>query len=71
MKHYTYDQADQFPHVAKSDLQPGDLVFWNGGEHEGMYIGAGYVIHAPQPGENVKVSTLDYPGTFWLAARPG
>jgi cell wall-associated NlpC family hydrolase len=70
MKHYTYDQADAFPHVAESDLEPGDLVLWNGGEHIGLYIGQGYVIHAPQPGENVKVSPVNYPGTFWEAVRP-
>jgi cell wall-associated NlpC family hydrolase len=70
MKHYTYDQADAFPHVAESDLEPGDLVLWNGGEHIGIYIGQGYVIHAPEPGEDVKVSPTDYPGTFWEAVRP-
>lgn len=70
MKHYTYDQADAFPHVSESDLEPGDLVLWNGGEHIGIYIGQGYVIHAPEPGEDVKVSPVNYPGTFWEAVRP-
>jgi cell wall-associated NlpC family hydrolase len=70
MKHYTYDQADAFPHVAESDLEPGDLVLWNGGEHIGIYIGQGFVIHAPTPGEDVKVSPVNYPGTFWEAVRP-
>jgi len=70
MEHYTYDQYAAFPHVGRDQLQPGDLVFWNGAEHVGIYIGQGYVIHAPQPGEGVKVSPVDYPGTWYGAVRP-
>lgn len=70
MQHYTYDQYSAFPHVSESELIPGDLVFWNGGEHVGIYIGKGYVIHAPTPGEVVKVSPVDYPGTWYGAVRP-
>lgn len=71
MRHYTYDQYAAFPHVGHDELQPGDLTFWNGGEHVGIYIGKGYVIHAPQPGEGVKVSPVDYPGSWYGAVRPG
>ncbi|MGA8116177.1 MAG: NlpC/P60 family protein [Actinocatenispora sp.] len=70
MAHYTYDQFSAFPHVSESELQPGDLVFWNGGEHVGIYIGQGLVIHAPTPGESVKVSPTDYPGSWYGAVRP-
>jgi cell wall-associated NlpC family hydrolase len=70
MQHYTYDQADSFPHVSEADLEPGDLVFYNGGEHVAIYIGQGDVIQAPEAGEDVKVSPTDYPGSFWTAARP-
>ncbi len=70
MAHYTWDQYGAFPHVSESELQPGDLVFWNGGEHVGIYIGQGLVIHAPTPGENVKVSPTDYPGSWYGAVRP-
>lgn len=70
MQHFTYDQADSFPNVGESDLEPGDLVFYNGGEHVAIYIGQGYVIQAPETGEDVKVSPVDYPGSFWTAARP-
>lgn len=70
MQHYTGDQYAEFPHVSESDLMPGDLVFYNGGEHVAIYIGKGYVIHAPEPGEDVKISTIDYPGSWYGAVRP-
>ncbi|MEV0840329.1 NlpC/P60 family protein [Actinocatenispora sera] len=73
MEHYTGSQFAAFPKVPRDQLQPGDLVFWNNLAHEGMYIGDGRVIHAPQPGENVKISTmtqLDYIGPYDGAVRP-
>lgn len=41
-----------------SQLQPGDLVFCNGGHHVVMYIGNGNVVHAPHPGDVVRVAPL-------------
>ena len=49
--------------VDRANLQPGDLVFFNGDSHEGMYIGGGQFVHAPHTGDVVKISNLDgYPG---------
>lgn len=45
--------------VSQADLQPGDLVFFNGLGHVGMYIGNGYMIHAPHTGDVVKVAPLE------------
>jgi cell wall-associated NlpC family hydrolase len=46
--------------VAKSDLQPGDLVFfYSSVHHVGIYVGNGKVLHAPEPGEVVKISPLN------------
>jgi cell wall-associated NlpC family hydrolase len=57
--------------VAKSDLQPGDLVFfYTPVSHVAMYVGNGMVIHAPRPGRTVTYQRLDampYVG----ARRPG
>jgi cell wall-associated NlpC family hydrolase len=36
------------------DLEPGDVIFYNGDEHEALYIGGGLVIHAPTTGQQVQ-----------------
>lgn len=49
--------------VNKSNLQPGDMVFFNtsgsGVSHVGLYIGDGYMIHAPKPGDVVKKVSIN------------
>jgi cell wall-associated NlpC family hydrolase len=45
--------------IDRSNLQPGDLVFFNGDSHMGMYIGGGQFVHAPHTGDVVKISGLD------------
>ena len=46
--------------VSKSDLQPGDLVFFYGGlSHVALYVGDGTIIHAPHPGVGVRYAKLD------------
>ena len=44
--------------VSYDQLQPGDLVFFYGLGHEGMYIGGGNFIHAPHTGDVVKISEM-------------
>jgi cell wall-associated NlpC family hydrolase len=43
--------------IAKGDLQPGDLVFFNA-HHVGMYIGNGNIIHAATPALGVRIDSL-------------
>jgi peptidoglycan DL-endopeptidase CwlO len=50
--------------VGREFLQPGDLVFFNGLGHVGLYIGGGQFIHAPHTGDVVKISSL----TGWYAS---
>ncbi len=48
--------------VSRSNLQPGDLVFFsNGGgiSHVGIYIGNGNMVHAPHTGDVVKVTSIN------------
>jgi cell wall-associated NlpC family hydrolase len=55
--------------VSRSDLQAGDLVFFNSPiSHVGIYIGAGLMVHAPKPGRNVGVAALisNYAGAVRL-----
>ena len=53
--------------VSQSDLQPGDLVFFNGLGHMGIYIGGAQYIHAPHTGDVVKISSIYRSG--WVGAR--
>ncbi len=43
--------------VSTKKLKKGDLLFW-GNYHVGIYIGGGKFVHAPAPGQNVKIQTL-------------
>jgi peptidoglycan DL-endopeptidase CwlO len=57
--------------VSRSQLQPGDLVFFNGLGHNGIYIGGNQFIHSPHTGDVVKISTLTgwYESTWYGARR--
>lgn len=44
--------------VRRSELRPGDLVFFHGLGHVGLYIGRGKIIHSPQSGERVEIQNL-------------
>ena len=57
--------------VSRANLQPGDLVFFNGLGHNGIYIGGNQFIHSPHTGDVVKISSLTgwYDYTFYGARR--
>jgi cell wall-associated NlpC family hydrolase len=56
--------------VDRSQLQAGDLVFFNGLGHVGIYIGGGSFIHAPHTGDVVKISSLSgWYASTWVGAR--
>lgn len=62
----TYSQMGVGTPVSYDELQPGDLVFTYGGDHVGIYVGGGQYIHAPQPGDSVKVGNIT---SFYCARR--
>ena len=64
LPHYTGAQYAMGTPVARDQLQPGDLVFFNGLGHMGIYIGGGNFIHAPHTGDVVKISSI----TGWYAS---
>jgi cell wall-associated NlpC family hydrolase len=66
MPHSSSDQLAMFPKVSMSQLQPGDLVFWDG--HVGIYVGNGSVLHAPHTGTVVQITPI-WPGVIG-AVRP-
>ncbi|MFI8961321.1 NlpC/P60 family protein [Streptomyces sp. NPDC053493] len=56
----TYTQINAGRRVSRSELAPGDLVFFYSGiSHVGLYIGGGQMIHAPRPGAPVRVAPID------------
>jgi cell wall-associated NlpC family hydrolase len=66
LPHSSYADFDLGTRVARNALKPGDLVFFDGVGHVGMYIGNGRFIHAPHTGLNVMVSSLN---ESWYASR--
>jgi cell wall-associated NlpC family hydrolase len=56
------EQAAQTTHIAKEELQPGDLVFFNtmrrAFSHVGIYVGEGKFIHSPKPGAQVRIEDM-------------
>jgi peptidoglycan DL-endopeptidase CwlO len=56
--------------VSRDQLQPGDLVFFNGLGHVGIYIGGGQFIHSPHTGDVVKISSISgWYSSTWVGAR--
>lgn len=56
----TYAQIDAGRRVSRSELQPGDLVFFYSGiSHVGIYVGGGQMIHAPNPSAPVRLAPVD------------
>lgn len=71
LPHSSASQYASLPHVAQSDLQAGDLLFFYSPiSHVGMYVGGGQMIHSPQTGSVVSVVSV-YWDSFVGAARPG
>jgi cell wall-associated NlpC family hydrolase len=58
LPHSSYAMFNMGTPVSISQLQPGDLVFFTGASHMGIYIGGGQFIHAPHTGDVVKISSL-------------
>jgi cell wall-associated NlpC family hydrolase len=71
LPHYAAAQYGMGYAVGRDQLQSGDLVFFNGLGHMGMYIGGGNFIHAPHTGDVVKISSLSdsYYNGNWVGAR--
>jgi peptidoglycan DL-endopeptidase CwlO len=72
LPHHAASQYGYGVAVSSEDLQPADLVFFDGLGHAGIYIGGGQFIHAPHTGDVVKISSLYeswYSSTFVGARR--
>jgi peptidoglycan DL-endopeptidase CwlO len=71
LPHHAASQYGMGVPVSRDQLQPGDLVFFNGLSHAGIYIGGGQFIHAPHTGDVVKISSLSdsWYASTWYGAR--
>jgi cell wall-associated NlpC family hydrolase len=69
LPHYAAAQYGFGTPVPRDQLQPGDLVFFDGLNHVGIYVGGGDMIHAPHTGDVVKISPLADGGSYVGARR--
>jgi cell wall-associated NlpC family hydrolase len=71
LEHYTKDQWNEGRPVTRSQLQPGDLVFYYSDlHHMAIYVGGGMVVHAPHTGDHVRMGTIER-GPIAGYRRPG
>jgi cell wall-associated NlpC family hydrolase len=71
LPHSSYALYGRGHSVRRSRMKPGDLVFFSGLGHVGMYVGRGHMVHAPHSGSTVQVVTLGGPyyGSRLVGAR--
>jgi cell wall-associated NlpC family hydrolase len=65
LPHYSGAQFYRGRRVSRAGLRPGDLVFFDGLGHVGIYVGSGRFIHAPHSGTHVSIDPLG----GWYASR--
>lgn len=71
LPHHAASQFNYGTPVSREQLEPGDLVFFHGLGHAGIYIGGGQFVHAPHTGDVVKISSLYESGyaAGWVGGR--
>jgi cell wall-associated NlpC family hydrolase len=58
LPHSSYALYDEGRRVTRSGMKPGDLLFFSGLGHVGIYIGRGRMVHAPHTGTTVQIVKL-------------
>ena len=66
LPHSSYADFNLGKKISRDSLRPGDLVFFDGVGHVGLYIGNGRFIHAPHTGLRVMVASMSQ---AWYSAR--
>ena len=69
LPHYTFSLYRRGRAVSRSSLRPGDLVFFSGLNHVGIYAGGGKYIHAPRAGTTVRWASLASHPSYYGARR--
>jgi peptidoglycan DL-endopeptidase CwlO len=61
LQHFTGDQWNEIEHVSRSELKPGDLIFFYPGiDHVGIYINKDLMLDAPTFGQDVQVQAIPW-----------
>jgi cell wall-associated NlpC family hydrolase len=58
LPHSSYALYDVGRRIERSELEPGDVLFFSGLGHVGLYVGEGRMVHAPHSGRRVEVVKL-------------
>jgi peptidoglycan DL-endopeptidase CwlO len=69
LPHYTVAQWNATQPISQSEMEPGDLVFFDGLGHVGIYIGGGRFVNAPHTGSVVRIDSIAGFGSFDGARR--
>ena len=69
LPHHAASQYGRGRRVSRGSLRAGDLVFFSGLGHVGIYAGGGKFIHAPRRGTTVRWSRLSSHGSYYGATR--
>jgi cell wall-associated NlpC family hydrolase len=69
LPHYAAAQYGFGTPVPRDQIQPGDLVFFDGLSHVGIAIGNGQMVHAPHTGDVVRISNISDFGAGYVGAR--
>jgi cell wall-associated NlpC family hydrolase len=69
LPHSSYALYEQGRRVSAGHLKPGDVLFFDGFRHVGLYLGHGRMVHAPYTGRDVEVMTLSGWSGHFIAAR--
>ena len=69
LPHHAASQYSMGTPVSYDQLAPGDLVFFSGLGHVGIYIGQGQFVHAPHTGDVVRISSLGERSGSYVGAR--
>ncbi|HEY2792335.1 MAG TPA: NlpC/P60 family protein, partial [Micromonosporaceae bacterium] len=61
LAHSSYTQhSKETTKISKSQLQPGDLVFYNGYGHVAIYVGGGWIVQAEHTGAPIKMDPVGF-----------
>jgi cell wall-associated NlpC family hydrolase len=69
LPHSSWADLSHGHRVSRRSLRPGDLVFFFGAGHVGIYVGGGRLIDAPHSGTRVRISTMGAYSSFYSARR--